>query len=1247
MISLPVQAAAVASADPVADGSMSEEDFALQKAKETGLPYELVSARTESSDTWATPAGKWSVKRYGTPVRVLRGGVWAPTDPTLVFAADGTVVSKAAVVSVAFSGGGTGPLLTGVKDGRTLSLSWPKALPKPSLSGNVATYANVLADVDLQVKAEVEGFSQLLVVKTASAANNPELASLKFKVDTVGLNVATDAATGSITTTDPAGQTVFTSPSPLMWDSTTATSAPSASPATKVPAAPAAAAAAETPAPGDVFTPPAGAKDAQMPTTVANGTLEIKPDQALLTGAQTKYPVFIDPSWAWGERQNWTRVYAKYKTNSYWNTKDDVRVGYENETDGLSRSFFQIDTSNIKGAQVNKSTLRIRNTWSWSCQARPVELWTLNGGISSKTSWNNQPSRNTKLATVNDAKGWSGSDCAAGNLEFDATSLARQSAAGNWGSVTVGLYAGNESDTFGWKRFDPKTLTLETEYNHPPSTPSNPGTDPYTSCTDGGLIGNAAIGVYATIDDPDGGNLAAEFQIFKAGQSTPAATQSIPAGRGRVATWTVPNASLPNGSYTWQVRAKDQDGLTSGWSATCKFSVDRTRPSKPPVISSPQFPSGEAGWPANTGKARTPGSFTFGANGVTDVKDIWYYTDSEPRMKRIEPGATVPIAPPGYGPHTVWAYSVDLAGNRSDTEAYRYYATRSTERDGPGDLNGDGNRDIWSVDTKGQLFTYAGQGASKFSAGTSGGMTFDGAQTDARGDWGTDGYNDLVSLQYIATEKKKMLWTYPNNGQGVIVNRPTALSVSCPVKDPTLGCDFGDDWNGDDHWYNAEQMVTPGDINGDGVPDLLVKQGKQLWAYYGNRAAKSLDNGGGPVLVGNGDWDKFTVIAPGDVNGDGLADLWLRDNATGDIFRTYGSKGVNGLLDPTTWGNPASRVKIGGGLPQSAYPTLGSVGDVTGDNLPDLWARKTDNKVIYWPAKAPDASGQSFGTEVVIDSQQAHVPVAGTEVGNAGDRTRWADWDGDGKLDYLNVADNGAVSVYLNRGGDTGGGWQVLGQIATGLTTDRTKVRFADWDGDGKADYILVNDNGAVSVFLNRGGDGHGGWADAGQVAKGMTTDRTKVRFADWDGDGKADYLVINDNGVVEAYLNRGGDSGGGWDFRGVVATGLTTDRSRVRFADFDGDGKADYHLIRDNGSVTVSLNRGGDGRGGWEATGQVATGLTTDQNRVQFGAFTGDANADYILGGPNGSATVYAWNGGDSASGSGWIDLGKVAGGV
>ncbi|MCX4632247.1 hypothetical protein [Streptomyces sp. NBC_01443] len=51
-----------------------------------------------------------------------------------------------------------------------------------------------------------------------------------------------------------------------------------------------------------------------------------------------------------------------------------------------------------------------------------------------------------------------------------------------------------------------------------------------------------------------------------------------------------------------------------------------------------------------------------------------------------------------------------------------------------------------------------------------------------------------------------------------------------------------------------------------------------------------------------------------------------------------------------------------------------------------------------------------------------------------------------------------------------------IGQIATGATTDRTRVRLADYDGDGRADYWMISPSGSITTYLNRGGDTHGGW---------------------------------------------------------------------------------------------------------------------------------------------------------------------------
>jgi len=196
---------------------------------------------------------------------------------------------------------------------------------------------------------------------------------------------------------------------------------------------------------------------------------------------------------------------------------------------------------------------------------------------------------------------------------------------------------------------------------------------------------------------------------------------------------------------------------------------------------------------------------------------------------------------------------------------------------------------------------------------------------------------------------------------------------------------------------------------------------------------------------------------------------------------------------------------------------------------------------------------------------------------------RWADFDGDGRDDYLVIDSAGAVTAYLNRGGGAGG-WVARGKVANGATPDPKRVLFADFDGDGKADYLYFDTAGKGYAYLNRGGDGAGGWVARGKVANGATPDISRVRLADFDGDGKADYLYFDTAGKGYAYLNRGGDDAGGWVARGKVANGATADMSRVRLADFDGDGKADYLAYEVSGTLLGYLNRGGDDAGGWVA---------------------------------------------------------------
>ena len=114
----------------------------------------------------------------------------------------------------------------------------------------------------------------------------------------------------------------------------------------------------------------------------------------------------------------------------------------------------------------------------------------------------------------------------------------------------------------------------------------------------------------------------------------------------------------------------------------------------------------------------------------------------------------VRVTPTSAGSHVLYARSVDAGGNASDRAAYLFYVNSPNIADRPGDLNGDGNSDMYAVRTDGALWRYSGTGdgtVSVYSVSSSAG--FDGASITHRGDWTDDGYEDLIALQGTAGEK--------------------------------------------------------------------------------------------------------------------------------------------------------------------------------------------------------------------------------------------------------------------------------------------------------------------------------------------------------------------------------------------------------------------------------------------------------------------------------------------------------------
>ncbi|MEU0549878.1 FG-GAP-like repeat-containing protein [Micromonospora sp. NPDC005979] len=250
---------------------------------------------------------------------------------------------------------------------------------------------------------------------------------------------------------------------------------------------------------------------------------------------------------------------------------------------------------------------------------------------------------------------------------------------------------------------------------------------------------------------------------------------------------------------------------------------------------------------------------------------------------------------------------------------------------------------------------------------------------------------------------------------------------------------------------------------------------------------------------------------------------------------------------------------------------------------------------------------------------------AGQIAAGAGPReqVRFADLDGDGRDDYLLLGEQGQVRLWLNRGTGDGVRWQSQGEVARG-SAPRDQVRFADFDGDGRDDYLVVGDQGQVQAWLNTGAGDAVSWTAKGVVATGVGATREQVRFADIDMDGRADYLVVGDQGQVRAWLNAVDADSAGWIGQGEIASGVGSTRERVRFADLDGDGRDDYLTVTDQAWVRGWLNTIGDGGRSWGYQGDVAGGVGATSGELELADINGDGRADYLVVGSQGQ--VKAW---------------------
>lgn len=123
------------------------------------------------------------------------------------------------------------------------------------------------------------------------------------------------------------------------------------------------------------------------------------------------------------------------------------------------------------------------------------------------------------------------------------------------------------------------------------------------------------------------------------------------------------------------------------------------------------------------------------------------------------------------------------------------------------------------------------------------------------------------------------------------------------------------------------------------------------------------------------------------------------------------------------------------------------------------------------------------------------------------------------------------------------------------------------------ADYMVADPNtGGAKIWWNFGPDNTwaNGWrwyGEGAQVANGIPHANLKtLRFADRNGDGRADYVYIGEGGSLRLFLNIGTVGGQDvlWLDQGGIATGAAPDISKLVFADVSFSGLFEVHMEKD-----------------------------------------------------------------------------------
>ncbi|MFD8597576.1 hypothetical protein ACFV1L_21495 [Kitasatospora sp. NPDC059646] len=313
-----------------------------------------------------------------------------------------------------------------------------------------------------------------------------------------------------------------------------------------------------------------------------------------------------------------------------------------------------------------------------------------------------------------------------------------------------------------------------------------------------------------------------------------------------------------------------------------------------------------------------------------------------------------------------------------------------------GDVTGDGHPDILLPDSAGNLRAIenttdtAETGRIVAAAVNSPTGTWQGVQVTHHSSLlSGSSPDDLIA--HAAGDPRMVLYRHPSpfaiRTAFFLNGTPTQGPVTClDGGGATITCpsELGTDWS------NATQVLAVGSVTNEttSIPartNLVAVIGTKLWLFSpGPNIARPLATT--DTLLSGLDWSDYDLIGPGPANGTttctdaagtttttSQATLWTRERSTGRIL-TYPitrNPAKNCAVDVSALADPAQGTVIGTGIDPTAYPVIGSVGDLTGDGTPDLYGANSAGQVTIWPGTVGDTTGHP-GTVTGFEPALAH-----------------------------------------------------------------------------------------------------------------------------------------------------------------------------------------------------------------------------------------------------------------------------------